>query len=174
MATLAPAAASPVRREPAPIGPDRVERLLGVLTIVLLGFVLAALARGAAHWDALPWTLWLHLATMITTLALTPAILWMRRGTRLHRRLGYAWVSALALTAIDSFALRFTNNGGFSLIHVLSVVVLVALPFLVLTARRHDHKRHRRIVRGLVIGALLTAGFFTFPFHRLLGGWLFG
>jgi len=29
-------------------------------------------------------------------------------------------------------------------------------------------------VRGLIIGALLIAGFFTFPFHRLLGHWLFG
>ena len=29
------------------------------------------------------------------------------------------------------------------------------------------------MVRGLVIGALLIAGFFTFPFNRLLGSWLF-
>jgi uncharacterized membrane protein len=113
-----------------------------------------------------------HLATMIATLALTPAILWMRRGTRLHRKLGYAWVAALALTAIDSFAIR--TSGHPSLIHTLSVVTLCALPMLVITARRHDHKRHRRLVRGLVIGALLTAGFFTFPFHRMLGSWLFG
>lgn len=174
MAPLAQEIGTPPYRGPVAVAPDRTERVLGVLAIVLLGFVLAALARGVAEWGGLPWTLWLHLATMIATLVLTPAILWMHRGTRLHRRLGYGWVSALGLTAIDSFALRFTNNGGFSLIHVLSVVVLLALPFLVLTARRHDHKRHRRIVRGLVIGALLTAGFFTFPFHRLLGGWLFG
>ena len=165
---------APVAREPISLLPDRTERVLGVLTLVLLGFVLTALARGAAHWGQLPWTLWLHLATMMTTLALTPAILWMRRGTRLHRPLGYAWVTALGLTAIDSFALRFSKDGGFSVIHILSVVVLVLLPLLVITARRHDHRRHRRVVRGLVIGALLTAGFFTFPFHRLLGGWLFG
>ena len=56
-----------------------------------------------------------------TTLALTPAILWMRRGTRLHRQLGYVWVSALALTAIDSFAIR--TSGHLSLIHILSVVI---------------------------------------------------
>lgn len=171
MATMAGGA--PVSRLPLPLAPDRVERALGVLTLVLLGFVLAALAKGAAQWGKLPFVLWLHLATMIATLALTPAILWMRRGTRLHRRLGYAWVAALGLTAIDSFAIR-GGNGQLSLIHVLSVVTLCALPPLVMTARRHDHKRHRRIVRGLVIGALLTAGFVTFPFHRLLGSWLFG
>ena len=33
--------------------------------------------------------------------------------------------------------------------------------------------RHRRSVHGMVIGALLIAGFFTFPFNRLLGAWLF-
>lgn len=166
------ASASP--RQAIDLTPDRTERVLGVLTLVLLSFVLAALARGAAQWHLLPWTLWLHLTTMILTLALTPAILWMRRGTRRHRQFGYAWVSALGLTAIDSFALRFTNNGGFSVIHIISVVTLCLLPLLVISARRHDHKRHRRTVRGLVIGALLTAGFFTFPFHRLLGDWLFG
>jgi uncharacterized membrane protein len=172
MATIADRVA-PANR-PVGLMPDRTERVLGVLSIVLLGFVLAALARGADHLGQLPSTLWLHLATMMVTLALTPAILWMPRGNRLHRRLGYAWVAALAVTAIDSFAIRMNNEGKFSAIHILSVVTLVALPVLVTSARRHQHARHRRTVRGLVIGALLTAGFFTFPFHRMLGSWLFG
>jgi uncharacterized membrane protein len=38
---------------------------------------------------------------------------------------------------------------------------------------RH-HARHRRGIRAMVLGALLIAGFFTFPFDRLLGRWLFG
>lgn len=163
-----------VRHEPVTLNPERADKVLGVLSLVLLAFVLAALGRGFGHWAQLPWTLWLHLATMILTLVLTPAILWQRRGTRRHRQLGYIWVSALALTALVSFTLRFTTPGHFSPIHALSVLVLVMLPLLVLSARQHNHDRHRRIVRGLVIGALLTAGFFTFPFHRLLGGWLLG
>jgi uncharacterized membrane protein len=169
------ATAASVARPPAykPIAPDRTERVLGMLTILLLAVVFTALARGASHWHQLPWTLWLHLLTMIATLALTPAILWMPRGTPRHRQFGYAWVAALGTTAIDSFALRLSNHGGFSLIHLLSVVTLVLLPLLVITARRHDHERHRRIVRGLVVGALLTAGLFTLPFGRMLGGWLF-
>jgi uncharacterized membrane protein len=171
MATLA---AGVPPRESIDLAPDRTERVLGVLSLVLLGFVVAALLRGMADWNRLPGVLWLHLATMMATLALTPAILWMPRGTRRHRQLGYVWVTALALTAIDSFAIRMSRPGHFSMIHILSVVVLVALPLLVTTARAHNHQRHRRVVRGLVIGALLTAGFFTFPFHRLLGAWLFG
>lgn len=174
MATVAHGSTPPPSRTPIDLTPRRIERVLGVLSLILLGLVIAALAKGSAYWVRLPWTLWLHLVTMMITLALTPAILWMRRGTRLHRQLGYAWVAALAVTAIDSFAIRMANKGGLSFIHVLSVVTLIALPILVTSARRHQHARHRRTVRGLVIGALLTAGFFTFPFHRMLGSWLFG
>jgi uncharacterized membrane protein len=45
---------------------------------------------------------------------------------------------------------------------------------LVWYARRHQVARHRGAVRGMVMGALLVAGFFTFPFGRLMGRWLFG
>jgi uncharacterized membrane protein len=48
------------------------------------------------------------------------------------------------------------------------------LPLLVWHARRHNHAKHRAAVRGIVTGALLIVGFFTFPFDRLMGEWLFG
>ncbi|WP_260609899.1 hypothetical protein [Sphingomonas sp. IC081] len=76
-------------------------------------------------------------------------------------------------TAIDSLFIR-GRNGEFSVIHLLSAFVIVMVPVLVLSARSHRVARHRRTVRGLVIGALLVAGIFTFPFGRLLGRWLFG
>jgi uncharacterized membrane protein len=56
----------------------------------------------------------------------------------------------------------------------LSLFVLVMVPRLILQARAHNVAGHRSTVRGLVIGALLIAGFFTFPFNRLLGQWLLG
>ena len=40
------------------------------------------------------------------------------------------------------------------------------------SARNHRLDRHRAMVRGMVTGALVIAGFFTFPFGRLLGHWL--
>ena len=61
----------------------------------------------------------------------------------------------------------------FSPIAILSVFVMVQVPRVVTHARAHNVARHRGNVRGLVIGALLIAGFFTFPFNRLLGHWLF-
>ena len=90
------------------------------------------------------------------------------------RKLGYVWVTAMALAAIITFDMRLINHGRFSIIHILSVWTLIQLPIIVLSARAHNHARHRRSVRGMLIGALLIAGFFTFPFERMLGKWLFG
>lgn len=156
------------------LAPDLLERALGWAALALLAAALAAIARGHAGWGTVPMAVWLHLAGVVIALALTPAILWQKRGTRLHRRLGYVWASAMFVSAIDSFWILETNHGHFSVIHLLSAFVAVQTPRLVLTARAHDHAAHRRTVRGLVIGGLLTAGTLTFPFHRLLGRWLLG
>lgn len=154
-------------------GPDRLERMLGLLSLVMLAVILVAIVRGMAEWAQIPGIVWLHLATMLTALALTPMLLWRRRGDGRHRVLGYVWSGAMMATAIDSLFIR-GKNGEFSVIHLLSAFVIVMVPVLVLSARSHRVARHRRTVRGLVIGALLVAGIFTFPFGRLLGRWLFG
>jgi len=52
-------------------------------------------------------------------------------------------------------------------------LLAVAAPLIWWTARTHRVAAHRRQVRGMVTGALLVAGFFTLPFGRLLGRWLF-
>lgn len=156
------------------LAPDRLEKILGWAALALLAAALAAIVRGRAGWGAVPPAIWLHLLTVIVALTLTPVILWQKRGTRLHRRLGTIWAVSMFVSALDSFWILETNHGQFSMIHLLSAFVAVQTPRLVLTARAHDHAAHRRTVRGLVIGGLLTAGALTFPFHRLLGRWLLG
>lgn len=175
---MASSAEAKIGRVPADaktsLAPDGYEKLLGLLAIVLLGCVAVAVFKGWPNLLRLEWTVIFHLGTMSLALALTPIMLWRRRGDGLHRQLGWLWSVAMLTTAIVSFSIRDANNGGFSLIHILSVVVLVMVPMLVWQARTHRVARHRRTVRGLVTGALLIAGFFTFPFNRLLGQWLFG
>ncbi|HEX8653664.1 MAG TPA: hypothetical protein VF693_00370 [Allosphingosinicella sp.] len=167
-------AADPSRPKKISLAPDPLDRLLAAAATVLLGFVLAALWRGRSEWHEIPAFVWLHLATIVAAVALTPLMLLRRRGDRLHRRLGWVWAAAMALTALFSFGVRGINQGGFSLIHILSAWTLIQVPLIVWAARRHHHARHRAAVRGMVIGALLVAGFFTFPFDRLMGHWLFG
>ena len=155
------------------IAPDRVERICGGLAILLFAAAAVAVFKGRAEWHAIPAVIWLHLATIGTALAITPVMMWRRRGDRWHRRLGWIWATCMFATAIISLEIRMTNHGGFSIIHALSIFTLIGVPVLVLSARRHDVGRHRGQARGFVIGALLVAGFFTFPFSRLLGHWLF-
>ena len=154
--------------------PDLFERMLALAAVALLLTALTALVRGRPHWGDANLPIWLHLGTILVALALTPVMLLRPRGDRLHRRLGWVWSAAMLLTAALSFLVRNSNHGRLSFIHLLSAYVLLMVPNLVLSARAHNVARHRRAVRGLVTGALLVAGFFTFPFGRMLGAWLFG
>ncbi|HYD36821.1 MAG TPA: hypothetical protein VEA60_04360 [Allosphingosinicella sp.] len=171
---MATTAMSAPARAKISLKPELFDRILSGAALVLLGFVLAALWRGRAEWGEVPAFVWGHIATIVLAVILTPVMLLRRRGDRLHRRLGWVWASAMALTAILTFGIRGLNQGSLSLIHILSAWTLVQVPLIVWAARRHDHRRHRGAVRAMVAGALLVAGIFTFPFDRLLGSWLFG
>ena len=153
--------------------PDTVDRILAVLASAFLVVVLVALFKGQAEWGRVPLIVWAHLLTIIVALVLTPVMLLRRRGDRNHRVLGYIWAASLFGTAFISLFVKVLNPGHFSYIHLLSILTIVQVPLIILYARRHDHKRHRQAVRGMVIGALLVAGFFTLPFGRLIGHWLF-
>ena len=166
-------AAAPARRS-KPIGADLYERMLAAGSVILFACVVLAVVRGQDEWDRIPAIIWAHLASIMLALGLTPAMLLRPRGDRLHRQIGWVWASAMVLTAFLSLFVRFSNHGHFSLIHILSVYTLLQVPLLVWFARTHNVVRHRRAVRAMVTGALLIAGFFTFPFGRLLGHWLFG
>lgn len=146
---------------------------MAIAALVLLGCVVIAVTKGAADLPRVPAFVLLHLATITTALALTPVMLLRRRGDRTHRRLGTVWVLAMFATAALSFGIRTNQWGGFSPIHILSVWTVIQVPIIWWTARNHKIDRHRSAVRGMVFGALLIAGFFTFPFDRMLGRWLF-
>ena len=158
----------------SPLAPDTYEKCLAAGAVILFGFVVAALMRGRGEWGMILPIAWLHLGSIMIAVGLTPLMLLRRRGDRVHRRLGWLWASAMVMTAALSLFIRQINHGGFSIIHILSIWTLLQVPLIVWTARHHNIARHRRSVRAMVTGALLIAGFFTFPFNRLLGHWLMG
>ena len=68
---------------------------------------------------------------------------------------------------------RFSNDGRFGFVHVISVYVLAAAPLIWGTARNHRVAAHRRHMRGMVTGAVVIAGYLTMLSSRMLGQWLF-
>jgi uncharacterized membrane protein len=169
MASIAPDTTAPAKS----LNSDRFEQALAVGAIVLLTAALIAIGKGRDEWDQIPTNVWAHLLTIVVALAFTPIMLLRKRGDRLHRQLGWIWVSAMFLTALFTLDIHLINRGGFSFIHILSVWTMIQVPVIIWNAKKHRVAKHRSAVRGMVFGALLLAGFFTFPFDRLMGNWLF-
>ena len=70
----------------------------------------------------------LHALAAILALVIGAAQLWLAKGTARHRQLGYVWVGLMAFVAISGFFIYETRLFGvFSLIHLLSILVLVTL-----------------------------------------------
>jgi uncharacterized membrane protein len=64
--------------------------------------------------------------------------------------------------------------GPWSPIHLLSIMVLVLLPIAVVSANRHDVRRHRRTMIGIFSVGLVVAGLFTFVPGRIMHAVIFG
>lgn len=109
-----------------------------------------------------PLAIQLHAWAALAALGLGILQLLAPKGTLPHRSLGWLWVLPMAFVALSSFRIHtICTFGGYSLIHLLSVITLVALPLAVLHARRHRVMDHARAMRTLFLGALLIAGAFT-------------
>jgi uncharacterized membrane protein len=174
VASIAPETSAPKSSVPAPsLNPDRFEQALSAGAAILLAAALIAIGKGYGEWDQIPANVWAHLVTIFAALTLTPIMLLRKRGDKLHRKLGWVWVSAMFLTALFTLDIKLINRGGFSFIHILSVWTMIQVPVIIWNAKNHRVAKHRSAVRGMVFGALLLAGFFTFPFDRLMGNWLF-
>ena len=156
----------------APVSP--IDRGLSLAALALLYVVLVAIGRGHAHWAQAPTLVWAHLVTIVCALVLTVVQLWRPKGGYTHRAIGRVWVTLMFATALITLFIVGAADGGYSILHVLSVWVMIQVPMIAISARKRQIDRHQRAARAMVVGSLLIAGFFTFPFHRLLGTWLFG
>ena len=122
--------------------PEGVRALLGAR---LHGPDLALLSRTSP-------VILVHLALGVVALVVGAILMAGRKGARLHRVLGWAWVLAVSIVAVTSLFIQTLNPGHFTLIHLLSGYVIIALPLAVSAARRHDAARHRRYMNGLFYG----------------------
>jgi uncharacterized membrane protein len=108
----------------------------------------------------------LHIATAIGAVALGGATLLMKKGTRLHRLFGHAWVALMLTTAIVSFGIQ--RSGEFSAIHLLSVAAIAGLCLSMYAVMHGNIIAHRRGMTAVYI-SLVVAGVFTLLPQRRLG-----
>lgn len=97
------------------------------------------------------------------------------KGTLPHRTIGLAWASLMMLVAGSSLFIHTIRTWGpFSPIHLLSVFTLAVVPLAVLSARRHDVRRHRRAMIWIFTLALVVTGLFTLAPGRIMNKVVFG
>ena len=115
----------------------------------------------------------LHIAGALAALGLGTAVLFMRKGTRVHRRIGWFWVCAMFFLAITSLWITGIRPGQFSPIHLLSILTLVTLPYAIWSRRVGRISSHRAAMISLYV-SLVAAGLFTLLPSRLIGHAVFG
>lgn len=124
----------------------------------------------------MPVVLILHVLAALVALILGPVALYRPRRDRVHKRIGYAWVTAMATVAVSSFWLDaqiLPLVAGFGPIHVLSVVTLVSLGWALRAIRRRHVQVHQQIMRQLYWWAIGVTGLLTLLPGRDLNRMLF-
>ena len=117
----------------------------------------------------------LHAFPALLCLVLGAVQLALRKGTQLHRIIGWAWVALMALVAASSlFIHTLCTFGPFSITHLLAIFTLAILPLAVHRARTHRIKGHARAMKLLYLGALVIAGAFTLMPGRIMHDVVFG
>ena len=114
-----------------------------------------------------------HVAAALLALGLGALVFLRRKGTATHGWMGRAWAGLMLVTAISTIWIT-GDDGKYSWIHGLSVFVALAVPLAVFYAMRGNIVRHRSLMTGLHIGALVVAGGFSLSPGRLLGKTVWG
>lgn len=107
----------------------------------------------------------LHILGAMGALVLGAVLMTARKGRTFHRTAGWIWVCLVSVVAGSSIFITEINHGNWSLLHILTGWVLIALPLAVVAARRHNVARHRKAMMGMFYG-----GFFFNMFIAFLPG----
>lgn len=121
-----------------------------------------------AFLDASP-AVQVHTAFGVLAFLLGGYLLARRKGGRVHKVLGRAWVGTMAVVALSAvFINELRMWGPFSPLHLFIPVTLVSCGLVVFYARTRRFAAHAQTVVGLYLGGVIVAGGVTFLPGRLM------
>jgi uncharacterized membrane protein len=129
---------------------------------------------------ATPLVVQIHAYTAIAALLIGIIILAATKGTAFHKTLGRVWVSIMLVVALTSVFIRtppgsdIPNINGYSVIHLLTVLTLVTLPYAIWRIRTGHRRSHAIAMISLFTGGLVVAGALTLVPGRVLHDVVFG
>lgn len=104
-----------------------------------------------------------HIAVALIALVLGPVALWRNRRDRLHKIIGYIWVTAMTAVAVSAFLIpSHFSSVGLGPIHLLAAYALVGLWVAMAAIFRGDIKTHRETMMNLYVRGIALAGAFNF------------
>ncbi len=116
-----------------------------------------------------------HALAAITALVLGIIQLTRRKGTTLHKYVGYVWVLLMLYVSFSSFFIHDLRLiGPFSPIHFLSVFTIGSVIYAIIMIRRGEITKHKRTMTLLFYLGLVLTGAFTLLPNRIMFTVLFG
>ncbi len=122
--------------------------------------------------------MFLHLATVMPSFFIGTALLIMKKGTPIHKKVGKVYMVLMLITAFITLFMpaqvgpRFINHFGW--IHSFSFLTIYTVPTAYIAAKNGNIKSHKRAMISLYFGAIIIAGGFTFFPGRYLHSIFFG
>ncbi len=121
------------------------------------------------------WVIQLHAGTAVAGVILGAMQFAMKKGTTVHRTIGWIWMTLIGVTAFGSFFINEIRMlGPFSPIHILSAVTLYSIYESLTAIRVGNVARHKQGVIVIYVFGLIIAGLFTLAPGRILYRVFFG
>lgn len=95
------------------------------------------------------WAAQIHLFTVLAAFVIGTWMMARPKGTAPHKALGRLYVALMLVSAVSTFWIRGLGHGALSFLHLLSIFVLLALPYAIVMARLGRVRAHRYTMIGI-------------------------
>ncbi|GAA6135638.1 DUF2306 domain-containing protein [Oceaniserpentilla sp. 4NH20-0058] len=114
----------------------------------------------------------IHLISIIPALLLGIFILTQEKGTHTHKLVGKTWVVLMLTSSLVSFFIQ--TNGGFSWIHILSIISISSISVGIWAIRNNKLIIHKGCMIGAFTGTFIAGIVATVSPGRIVHNFLFG